>query len=150
MADLQQQLQAILGDSEAMGQIAAVARALTGGQAPQPPTPEPPQEAPPQEEGYVPVEAGPPPQEAPPLPDLSALLAGGLGDLDPKLVQTALRLFSEYSTQDDDKAALLAALRPFLREERREKLEKAERLARLARVVRVAISLLREEGGEHV
>ena len=31
MADLQEQLQAILGNPEAMGQITAIAKALTGG-----------------------------------------------------------------------------------------------------------------------
>ena len=37
MADLQSQLQAILGDAETMSQITAIAQALTGGQAQDPP-----------------------------------------------------------------------------------------------------------------
>ena len=47
-------------------------------------------------------------------------------------------------------AALLGALKPFLRQERREKMEKAEKIARLSRVVRVALQLLKEEGDGHV
>lgn len=87
-------------------------------------------------------------------PDLSALL-GALGggnapDIDPKLISIALRVFSEYSSQDDEKTALLSSLKPFLRAERLEKMEKAEKISRLSRVVRVAIQLLREEGGGNV
>lgn len=148
MPDLQQQLQAILGDKEAMGQIAALAQALSGGQS----APAPPAE-PAREEEYLPVEApapasagGEPTAEAAPLPDLSALM-GALGEVDPKLIQFALGLFSEYSAKDDEKAALLAALKPFLKAERLEKMEKAEKIARLSRVVRSAIAMLKEGEG---
>lgn len=145
MPDLQQQLQAILGDREAMGQIAALAQALSGGQSA-------PATEPAREEEYLPVEApapvsagGEPTAEAP-LPDLSALM-GALGEVDPKLIQFALGLFSEYSAKDDEKAALLAALKPFLKAERLEKMEKAEKIARLSRVVRSAIAMLKEGEG---
>ncbi len=149
MADLQEQLQTILGDPQAMSQITAIARALTGGGSqPQP-------EA--REGDYVPVDAPPesppPPSQTAEAPDLSALtslLGGGGGDIDPRLIQIALRLYGEYSAQDDEKAALLAALRPFLRPERQEKLKRAEQIARLSRVVRVAIQLLKEEGDARV
>lgn len=167
MADLQEQLQAILGDPEAMSQIAAVARALTGGPAPSeaPPPPPPPVEDVKftlhdmEDSGttgpFEPVEFEEPkgpddPGPSQPVPDLGALL-GMLGsgnlDIDPRLIQIALRVFSEYSAQDNEKAALLSALKPFLRAERLEKMEKAEKVARLSRVVRVAIQLLKEEGG---
>ncbi len=174
MADLQEELQAILGDPQAMGQITAIARALTGGgPAPSPAPPGPP----PQEADYVPVENapqgqgfppsggafggfggsepppdgnfGPPAADIPDLSSLAGLLGGGL-DIDPKLIQIALRVYTEYSAQDNEKAALLAALKPFLRQERLEKMEKAEKVARLSRLVRVAIQLLKEEGGERV
>ncbi len=115
MADLQEELQAILGDPQAMGQITAIARAITGGGSPPiPPAP------PPQDMDYVPVEdsqippsAGgsfnglgdsAPPQSDPPTaaspPDLSSLtglLGGGL-DLDPKLLQIMLRVYSAFLT----------------------------------------------------
>lgn len=157
MADLQEQLQAILGDPEAMGQITAIARALTGG--PSPSAPPPRQEPEAQDVEYSPVEEPAPepsagetsPEEGSQAPDLSSLLGmlGG-GDIDPRLIQIALRVFSEYSAQDDEKVALLSALKPFLRSERLEKMEKAEKIARLSRVVRVAIQLLKEEGTGHV
>jgi len=169
MPDLQEQLQSILGDPEAMGQIAALARALTGGQGgPAAPQGEgAPASQPAQEDGdFVPVEdaasepvdptqpAFPQPaqEQTAQAPDLSALM-GLLGsssglDIDPRLIQTALRIYSEYSAQDNERAALLAALKPFLREERLEKMEKAEKAARLSRLVRTAIRLLKE--GDHV
>lgn len=168
MADLQEELQAILGDRQAMEQITAIARAITGGASP-PGAPPAPPAPPPRDVDYVPVEndqgaspmdsfadsTGEPaqPQSDPssntPPPDLSSLtglLGGGL-DIDPKLIQIMLRVYSEYSAQDNEKAALLSALKPFLRQERLEKMEKAEKVARLSRLVRLAIQLLKEEGG---
>lgn len=157
IADLQEQLQAILGDPEAMGQITAIARALTGSNPSptNPPAPSPEPEA--QDVEFVPVEIPADSQAEPqvqPSPDLSGLL-GALGggnapDIDPKLISIALRVFSEYSSQDDEKTALLSALKPFLKAERLEKMEKAEKISRLSRVVRVAIQLLKEEGGGNV
>lgn len=157
MADLQSQLQAILGDAETMSQITAIAQALTGGQAQDPPPSAAGQESFPAPQGdYIPAGqegafSQPPSQEPSPPPDLSALLGGlGMGGIDPRLLQIALRVYGEYSAQDDEKAALLASLKPFLKAERLEKMEKAEKIARLSRVVRVAIQLLREEGEGHV
>lgn len=161
MADLQEQLQAILGDPEAMGQITAIARALTGGSPAQ--TPPPHQEPEAQDVEFVPVEEPEaekdgqdgdtsttrPTEEE--IPDLSALL-GTLGgpDIDPRLIRIALRVFSEYSAQDNEKAALLSSLKPFLHDKRLEKMEKAEKIARLSRVARVIIQLLKEEGENRV
>ena len=148
MAELQEQLQAILGDPQAMSQITAIAQALTGGSPSAPPEQESPAEA-----DYIPVDAPALPEETADnsTPDLSALLGalggGGLPDIDPRLIQIALRVYGEYSAQDDEKAALLSSLKPFLRPERQEKLEKAEKIAPLSRVVRVAVALLKEEGG---
>ena len=160
MADLQEQLQAILGDPQAMGQITAIAQALTGGGA-SPSTPsqtQPPREAEARDVEFVPVAEEPAQSQekaaANDPPDLAALLGalggGGMPEIDPRLLQIALRVYSEYSTQDNEKVALLTSLKPFLRAERLEKMEKAEKIARLSRVVRVAIQLLREEGEGHV
>lgn len=145
MAELQEQLQAILGDPQAMSQITAIARALTGSpaQEPQPHA---------RDVDFVPVETPAPEEGQPPsppqAPDLSALLGGGGADVDPRLLQIALQVFSEYSAQDDRKTALLTALKPFLKDERLEKMEKAEKLARLSRAVRTAIRLLKEGDGD--
>lgn len=170
MAELEEKLNAILSDPEAMGQIASIARALTGGGMPSP-DPEPAPEVSPAPPVYEPVEplqtgGGPEPGEES-APDWSALLgalrglSGGdagagdgsplslLGELDPALVQKGLRLFSEYSAADDQRAALLSALKPFLKEERQAKVEKAVRLARLSRVIRAAFQLFQKEGSDH-
>ena len=153
MADLQEQLQAILGDPQAMGQIAAIAQALTGGGGA--PSPPPAQEPEAQDVEFVPVEEEPSQSQEGTVvndgPDLSALLGmlggGGMPDMDPRLIQIALRVYSEYAAQDDEKVALLSSLKPFLKAERLEKMEKAEKIARLSRVVRVAIQLLKEGDG---
>ena len=47
---------------------------------------------------------------------------------------------------DDEKAALLRALQPFLRPERWAKVEKAIQITRLSRVIRAAMQLFREKG----
>lgn len=147
MADFQEQLQSILSNPEAMSQISALAQSLSGDGQPQDgPGPE-------ASPDYVPVEE--PPRESAPAPDLSALmgLLGGGGNgsgIDPKMVRMALRLYGEYQSRDDRKAALLAALAPFVKEERKATLAKAERAARLARVIRAAMTLFREEGEGHV
>lgn len=157
IADLQEQLQAILGNPEAMGQITAIARALTGSD----PTPASQTHSPPpnaQDVEFIPVES---PEESPvhtqqpqPPQDISSLIGalsgGNAPDIDPKLISIALRVFSEYSAQDDEKTALLSALKPFLKAERLEKMEKAEKISRLSRVVRIALQLLKEEGGGNV
>ncbi len=77
--------------------------------------------------------------------DASSILSP-LEGLDPKLVQAALRLFSEYYSTDSRKTALLTALLPFLKEERYAKVDKAVQITKLSRVVRVAFQLLK--GGE--
>ena len=71
-----------------------------------------------------------------------------LGSLDPRMVQMGMRLLNEYRTGDDRNAALLAALRPFLRKERYARLDRAIQIARLSRVLRVAFQSLggKEEG----
>ena len=151
MAEFEDKLNAILGDPQAMGQIVSIAKALTGetGAA----ASDPPQESP----GAT---AEPAAQEAgTPQPDWSAvlnLLGGGtpgsplsaLGELDPKLVQAAVTLFAEYSAADGRREALISALRPFLKEERRAKIDQAIRIARLTRVIRVAFQFFKGDRRE--
>lgn len=139
MAEFEDKLNAILGNPEAMGQIVNIAKALTadgGGASPSPPVN-------PIDAEYVPVEGENTPVT---MPDLSANPLAALGDLDPRLIQTAMRLFSEYSTSDDRKTALLAALKPFLKEERLAKMDKAVQIAKLSRVIRVAFQMFK--GGD--
>lgn len=133
MAQWEEQLNQILGDPQAMGQIMSLAQSLSGKQ-------EEHQEEPPDQEDAE--KAAPPPVEEEPSP-LSAL-AG----LDPKLLQMGMGLLSEYSAQDDKKTALLAALKPFLKPERQEKMDQAVRIARLTRVIRTALKMFRDRGEE--
>ena len=74
--------------------------------------------------------------------DLSALL----GQLDPGMIQLGMRLLGEYRGRDDRNAALLSALRPFVREERRSKLDRAIEIARVTRLVRVALEAMGGKG----
>ena len=142
MAEFEEKLNSILGNQEAMEQIMTLARALSGEKG---------EESAP----AGPAEAGEPPrrEEAPEEtagqtgPDLSKLL----GEVDPGMLQMGMRLFREYQSTDDRNTALLQALRPFLKEERRAKLDKAVRIARMTRLIRAALGSLGEKGdGEGV
>jgi len=141
MGGFEDKLNAILGNQEAMGQIMALAQSL-GKQEEQPEPSQPEQES---EVGYVP--AWPQQEEtqtpAQTIPDLS----GVLGGIDPKMMQMGMRLLQEYNRSDDRNAALLAALRPFVKEERFAKVDRAVQIARLSRVVRVLFDAMKEKGG---
>ena len=154
MAEFEDKLNAILGDPEAMGQIVSIARALTGGSESTDSDPLPTPSVPAESPAGQGADTGQPDWSA-----LLGLLGGGgdkgsplsaLGDLDPRLIQVAMTLFSEYSATDDNKTALLNALRPFLKEERRAKIDQAVKIARLARVIRVAFQLFKGNGEEEV
>ena len=69
-----------------------------------------------------------------------------LGGLDSGMLERILPLVREYQAGNDEKQALLNALKPFLRQESREKVDKAIRITRLSRVIRSSMSLFREDG----
>lgn len=121
MGDWDDKLNAILSSPETMEQIAALASSLSGNSAEQPPS-----EAP-----------APPPAEG-----LSALLGG----IDPELIGKLMPLLREYQSGGGEQAALLNALRPFVREESQQKLDKALRITRLSKVIRASMSLLGGSG----
>ena len=139
MAEFEDQLNAILGNQEAMGQIMALARSLSGG---------------PQERGEEPAEGVPEGGEAGaapalpggPTPDLSALL----GELDPRMLQIGMQVLREVQNTQDRSTALLNALRPFLREERQARLDRALQIARAVKLVRVALGAVKGKEGERV
>lgn len=156
MAEFEEKLNAILGDSEAMGQIVSIAKSLTGGDGIE-------RDASPSNAQAEWVAVGDTDDQATADDsgeeiDWSSLLGllsglggdGGnpLGDLDPRLIQGALTLFSEYSATDDRKITLLNALKPFLKESRYAKVDKAIQIAKLSRVIRVAFRLFKKDGGE--
>ena len=124
MAELEEQLNSILGDPEAMGKIMALARSLSGGEAGKP-----------EESGPAGPQSGEPEQEKGEGPDLSGLLR----QMDPGMLQMGMRLFQDYQHRDDRSAALLAALRPFLKEDRRARLDRALELVRMVRLVRAVL-----------
>lgn len=126
MAEFEEQLNAILGDQAAMSQIMALAQSL--------------QKGPDQSQSPAAEPAGPP---APPM-------ASPLENLDPRLLNLGMKVWQEYQRGDDRNAALLAALRPFVREERWAKLDKAMQLARMARVIRTALGAFGKGEEEHL
>lgn len=130
MAEFEEKLNSILSDPKAMGQIMSIAKALgsDGGEGGQSAPSDVPQQTASGTE-----------------PDLGSLFSS-LGDLDPKLIQAAMRLFSEYNSGDDRRTALLAALLPFLKEERHAKVDKAVQITKLSRMARVAFRLLKGDG----
>ena len=141
MAGFEEQLNSILGNQEAMNQIMALARSLSGEQSPPAQSP-PALEGPPEAPAYVPAgeESPVPPQ------DLSALL----GQIDPGMLRMGMEVIRQAQSSEDRSAALLSALRPFLREERRARLDRALQIARTARLVRAVLSVLGGKEGEGV
>lgn len=120
MGEFEEKLNSILGDQQAMGQIMALAQSLG--------------KSSPQEE----QEDTPPSQSSDDAPDLSQLM----GSIDPKMMQLGMRLMREYQQNDSQNTALLQALRPYLREERRSRLDKAVQIAKMSRLLRVALGSL--------
>lgn len=139
MAEFEDKLNSILGNQAAMNQIMALARSLSGEQpaGEASPAPEEPGEA-----AYAPAGEAP----APPAPDLAALM----GQIDPQMIQVGMDVIRQVQSTEDRNAALLNALRPFLREEKQARLDRALRVARMTRLVRVALSTLGGKEGERV
>lgn len=137
MAGFEEQLNSILGNQEAMNQIMALARSLSGEPAPGPAGQDG-APAGPAEEPYVPA--------PPPAPDLSAML----GQLDPNMLRLGMEIMRQVQSAEDRNAALLNALRPFLREERQARMDRAIQIARMAKAVRVALNVLGGKEGERV
>lgn len=128
MDDFEEKLNSILASPETMGQIMALADSITG-------------------------QSGQPSEKnsSSSLPAAAPAAGSGnplalLQNLDPSVLSTVGTLFQEYNRSDDEKTALLHALQPFLREERRSKIEKAIQITRLSRVIRAAFQLFREKG----
>ena len=134
MGELEEKLGRILADQGAMEQIMSLAKSLGAGQAGKGPGEGAPQTAP------------PPPAAPQPIQSEGGLL-DALGQVDPSVLAGAARLLGEYHRSDDSRTALLAALRPFVKERRYAKLDKAIQIAKLSRLIRMALELLhpREE-----
>lgn len=132
MAEFEDKLNSILGNQEAMSQIMALARSLSGEQ-PEPPALEGQPEAVTE-------------QSDPPAPDLSALM----GQIDPKMLQAGMEVLRQVQSTEDRSSALLNALKPFLREERRARLDRALQMTRMVKLLRAAMGAMGGEEGERV
>lgn len=158
MSELEEKLENILGNPQAMSQIMSLAQSLNLG-GPGPSSPEQNQNqaqpqnqaaeqasspVPPPQSGDAPAPASPPPPAAPSgLGNLSGML-GALGNLDAGTLSAAASLIGQFSNDGDDKrTALLTALRPFVKEERYAKLDKAIQIAKLSRLIRSGLDLFR-------
>ena len=112
MSDFEDKLNAILSSPDAMAQVAALAQQLSDGGE----------------------KAGTPPQEEAPAP-ASSRVGDLLGGIDPAMVARFLPLLREMnSPEDDQRAALLHALRPFLKPERQAKVDRALQAAKMIRM----------------
>ena len=159
MGELEEKLESILGNPQAMAQIMSLAQSLNGGSSPPPAgagEPSQPQEQTQPDAAQAPVPP-PPPASGAGGDGLGGLL-GGLGSLDPKLLSAAAGLLGQFNSGgDDQRVALLTALRPFVKEQRYAKLDKAIQIAKLSRLIRSGLELFRAqresahgEGDSHV
>lgn len=158
MSELEEKLENILGNPQAMAQIMSLAQSLNGGGSPPPAGTGEPSSA--QEQASpapAPAPSPPPPASGGAGDGLGGLL-GGLGSLDPKLLSAAAGLLGQFNSGgDDQRVALLTALRPFVKEQRYAKLDKAIQIAKLSRLIRSGLELFRAqreaahgEGDSHV
>ena len=140
MSDFEDKLNAILSNPDAMGQIMSLAQSLGKDS---------------KEDGRS--TSGPENDGASPASSVQSASSSdsplaGLANLDPRLLNMAVSLMSAYQSDDDDRVALLAALRPFVKPERYAKLDQAIRISKLTRVIRIALDSFRSrrEEEDHV
>lgn len=126
MSDFEAKLESILNNPQAMGQIMSLAQSLGGGGSPPPPAASP-----------SPVQQ----QQQPPSQPLSSPLEGFISD--PNMLSGILQMLGQYNNNDDQRVALLNALRPFVREQRYAKIDKAIQIAKLARMIRMGLDMFR-------
>ena len=133
MSDFEDKLNAILSNPDAMGQIMSLAQSLGKDS---------------KEDGRS--TCAPENDGAPSAQNVSPSDSplAGLANLDPRLLNMAVSLMSAYQSDDDDRAALLAALRPFVKPERYAKLDQAIRISKLTRVIRIALDSFRSKREE--
>lgn len=122
MGGFEEKLESILNNPQAMSQIMSLAQSLGGTGSDQSDS----------------ASSEPPPPSSPEL------------QLDPKLLTGLASLLSQNSGEDDQRIALLNALKPFVKEQRHAKIDKAIQIAKLSRMARMALELFRSEEDEHV
>ncbi len=151
MSELEEKLENILGNPQAMAQIMSLAQSLDlGGQSQSQAQAQAQPQAPVQDQGQPsspprPSEDTPAPPAAPTSSGAGAGgLLGALGSLDPGTLSAAAQLMGQFvSGEDDKRTALLNALRPFVKEQRYAKLDKAIQIAKMSRLIRSGLELFR-------
>jgi len=121
MSDLEDKLNSILSDSNTMSRIMALAHSLSDGQTSK--------------------------QMEPTSSEISNISTADSGSsqlrgIDPKILGIAMKVMSAYNAEDNDRANLLAALRPFVRKERYAKLDQAIKISKITRAARTALDAL--------
>ncbi len=137
MSELEDKLNSLLSNSDAMAQVMQLAQSLSqssgnagGGSAPSPPPPQ---------------NGAPVGNAASNADDLNAMLSQLTGGLDPALLSRLLPVVSQMNRpQSSETSALLYALQPFLREKRRDKVARAAQLAKLIHLAKIFLTT-REE-----
>ncbi|MGE4485279.1 MAG: hypothetical protein AB7C97_09250 [Oscillospiraceae bacterium] len=112
MGELEDKLNSILSSPEEMQKIMGLARSISGsmGEASKP---------------------GANPEN----------IASAIGDIDPKMFKVMTKILGEYSASPkSDKAVLLSAMKPYLKDERRKSVDRAIEIAKFAKVARLALS----------
>ena len=151
MSELEEKLENILGNPQAMAQIMALAQSLNQGGTASAAGEGTQAQTQPQEPAASGAQS---PTLTPPQPPASAGAEGGLGSLlrglDPNMLSAAAGLLGQFNGGEDDRrVALLTALRPFVREQRYARLDKAIQIAKLSRLIRSGLDLFRaKKGGE--
>ena len=127
MNDFEDKLETILNNPHAMEQIMSLAKSLGNGAS-------------------TPPGDGEPELQSPGSPfDFP-----NIGSIDPKLLSAVASLLTKSQQGDDQRVALLQALRPFVKEQRYAKLDKAIQIARLSRLIRMAFELFHAKEDSHV
>ena len=131
MSELEDKLNSLLSNQDAMAQVMQLAQSLS-------------------QSGVGAADSGsaaspPPPQSGAAAGDLNAMLSQLTGGLDPALLSRLLPVLSQMNrNESSETSALLYALQPFLRDKRRDKVARAAQLAKLIHLAKVFLTT-REE-----
>ena len=142
MSELEEKLENILGNPQAMAQIMVLAQSLnhSGPAAPAGEAAQPRETTDAGAQSQAPALPQPPASAGAPDGGLGSLLGG----LEPSMLSAAAGLLGQFNGGDDDRrVALLTALRPFVKEQRYSRLDKAIQIARLSRLIRSGLDLFR-------
>ena len=81
-------------------------------------------------------------QKSAPAESNSPSILSSLSELDPKMLKLMSHLMGEYKAPNNDKTALLKAMKPYLKPERHQALDKAADIVKMAHLAKIALSEL--------